>query len=196
MTTASSSAAPRLETDRLVLRLAEDDDVPEIVRYFRANREFLRPFDPSRPESFFGTIFWTAQVKQNIVDNRLDRAIRFFLFTRRDAEIIGTANFTQLQRGISQSCTLGYGLAEEHQGNGLMREALEAAIAYVFEIRRLHRVEANYMPHNVRSGKLLRRLGFSVDGYARDYLQINGVWEDHVLTSRTNEAWEPAGGSG
>lgn len=51
---------------------------------------------------------------------------------------------------------------------------------------------ANYMPHNQRSGNLLRRLGFVVEGYARDYLLINGRWEDHIQTSLINPNWKPS----
>lgn len=182
-------ALPRLETRRLVVRPGEEQDVPAIVRYFVANREFLRPFDPIRPESFFEAPFWSAQVRRSLLDLRLERAVRLFLFLPGEEEVIGTANFTQIQRGVSHSCTLGYGLAEGYQGQGLMREALEAAISHVFDELRLHRVEANYMPHNRRSGNLLRRLGFCVEGYARDYLLINGAWEDHVLTSLTHPGW-------
>jgi ribosomal-protein-alanine N-acetyltransferase len=50
---------------------------------------------------------------------------------------------------------------------------------------------ASYLPHNQRSGKLLKRLGFVVEGYARDYLLINGLWQDHILTSLTNPNWKP-----
>jgi [ribosomal protein S5]-alanine N-acetyltransferase len=187
-----TEASPRLETERLVLRLGDDRDVPEIVRYFRQNRDFLRPFDPRRPASFYEEPFWMAQVRQSLVDHRLDRAVRFFLFLKEEEErIVGTANFTQIQRGVSHSCTLGYGLDAEYQGRGMMREALEAALPYMLQTRCLHRVEANYMPHNVRSGRLLRRLGFTVHGYARDYLLIDGEWQDHVLTSLLNPDWRP-----
>ena len=73
-----------------------------------------------------------------------------------------------------------------------MREALEeAAIPFVFNKMRIHRINANYLPRNERSGGLLRRLGFTVEGYARDYLYINGRWEDHILTSCTNPDWKP-----
>jgi ribosomal-protein-alanine N-acetyltransferase len=67
-----------------------------------------------------------------------------------------------------------------------MQEALTGAIAYVFDELRLHRIMANYMPINERSGRLLRRLGFVVEGYARDYLFIAGGWRDHVLTALVN----------
>jgi ribosomal-protein-alanine N-acetyltransferase len=67
-----------------------------------------------------------------------------------------------------------------------MSEALRAGIAYVFETLGFHRIQANHLPANERSARLLRRLGFSVEGYARDYLYINGAWRDHVLTSLTS----------
>jgi ribosomal-protein-alanine N-acetyltransferase len=70
-----------------------------------------------------------------------------------------------------------------------MTEALKPALRFMFMDMNLHRIGANYMPRNQRSGNLLRRLGFVVEGYARDYLLINGTWEDHILTSLTNPAW-------
>ena len=72
----------------------------------------------------------------------------------------------------------------------MMAEALAGAIDFAFDSLHLHRIEANYMPHNRRSGNTLRRLGFVVEGYARDYLLINGKWEDHILTSLSNPHWE------
>jgi ribosomal-protein-alanine N-acetyltransferase len=72
-----------------------------------------------------------------------------------------------------------------------MIEALQAAIAFVFGPLRVHRIQANYMPHNLRSGRLLERLGFVEEGLARDYLLIDGRWRDHVLTSLTNLEWQP-----
>lgn len=182
---------PRFETERLTVRLAGAQDVPEIVRYFRDNREHLRPFDPTRPPGFFEASFWDAQVKQSVSEFFADRAMRLFLFRRGpETRIVGTANFTQIHRGVAQSCSLGYGLAAEAQGQGLMVEALRPAIDFAFGTLRLHRIEADYMPHNRRSGAVLRRLGFVVEGFARDYLMIAGRWEDHVLTSITNPAWE------
>ena len=81
-------------------------------------------------------------------------------------------------------------MAEAEQGKGYMTEGLKSAIDYVFQELNLHRVMANYMPHNQRSGNVLKRLGFVVEGYARDYLLINGKWQDHILTSLTNPHWQ------
>ena len=62
---------------------------------------------------------------------------------------------------------------------------------HAFETLQLHRVTANYQPTNERSAKLLRRLGFVVEGYARDMLYMRGTFRDHVLTSLANPAWQP-----
>ena len=106
--------------------------------------------------------------------------------------MLGHVNFSTIVRGAWHCCNLGYDLDAARQGQGLMTEALEAAIAFVFESWNLHRIQANYVPTNERSGKVLRRLGFTVEGYARDYLLIGGAWRDHVLTARTNPTWSAA----
>lgn len=66
-----------------------------------------------------------------------------------------------------------------------MQEALEPTLRYMQRQQGMHRIMANYMPHNQRSGQLLARLGFEKEGYAKDYLMINGRWRDHVLTALT-----------
>jgi len=98
--------------------------------------------------------------------------------------VIGVCNFTSIMRGVLQCCFLGYSVDHKHQGQGIMYEALDAATDFVFKHLKLHRIMANYMPRNERSGKLLKKLGFTIEGYARDYLKINGQWEDHILTAK------------
>src|SRR5690606_691587 len=165
----------RLETERTIVRTAVEADVPAIVRYYTENQEHLRPFDPERPPYFYLESFWVRQVRQNDEDYRLDRALRLFVFPRTEPErVIGNIGFSNFVRGIGQYCTLGYSIDERFEGQGLMTESLRVAIDYAFRELRLHRIEANYMPHNRRSGRVLRRLGFVVEGYSRDYLRING----------------------
>ncbi len=102
------------------------------------------------------------------------------------AEVIGVCNFTNIVRGSFQACNLGYSVAEKHQGKGLMREILKAGIGYMFDDMQLHRIMANYMPENTRSGRLLSSLGFEKEGVAKAYLNIAGQWQDHILTSKIN----------
>ena len=121
------------------------------------------------------------------------KSIRFLLFLKENSEgaIIGFCNFSQIFRGPFQACYLGYHIDSTFQGKGLMSEAVTKATEYMFEIQNLHRIMANYMPSNERSARLLHKLGFVVEGHAKKYLLINGRWEDHVLTSLTNENWAP-----
>ncbi|MBI4865389.1 MAG: GNAT family N-acetyltransferase [Candidatus Wallbacteria bacterium] len=183
---------PVLETERLVVRLGAESEAARILRYFDENRDHLAPTDPIRPDGFFTESYWRSQLARNTEDFLAGRSMRTFLFPRSEPHrVIGTANLSEIIRGCFHSCFLGYGIEAASEGRGLMHEALSALIRHAFESLGLHRVSANYMPHNVRSGRLLRRLGFAVDGYARDYLLIAGRWEDHVLTSLLNPAWRP-----
>lgn len=184
------TTAPELRTDRLVLTLGSQELVPAIVRFVQDNRRFLVPFEPVRPESYYQEPYWHEQVTRHLNEFRVGASAKFFLLTKSaPGQVVGTANFTNIVRGPAQFCFLGYSLAEKAQGQGLMTEALKAAIAYMFQEQGLHRIMANYMPCNEPSGKLLKRLGFTAEGFARDYLMINGQWEDHVLTALTNPDW-------
>lgn len=181
---------PRLETPRLVVRPASEADAAAVARFYRENREFLRPWEPRRPEAFFTEPFWEEQVALARGERVRGASLRAFLFSREaPGEVVGTANLTAVTRGAFHAARLGYALAERAEGRGLMREALAALIDHAFGPMNLHRIEANHLPRNERSARLLASLGFVREGVARDYLRIDGRWEDHVLTSLTNPAW-------
>lgn len=180
-----------VRSERLLLRLPEDGDVPEIVRYYSENREHLQPWSPTFSPQMFETRYWTGQVAERRAELEAGRGARAFVFRLDDPRrVLGNVSLTQIHRGPGQYCVMGYSLAAEAQGRGYMVEAVRAAVAYAFEDLGLHRVMANYMPHNVRSAAVLRRAGFTVEGYARDYILIDGRWQDHILTSIVNPDWE------
>jgi ribosomal-protein-alanine N-acetyltransferase len=117
-------------------------------------------------------------------------AVHFAVLDRDSGQMIGACNFSGIIRGAFQACYLGYHIDELHQGRGLMQEALEAGIRYMFETMNLHRIMANYIPDNERSARLLERLGFEREGYAKAYLNIAGRWQDHVLTALVSRVYE------
>lgn len=189
----ASQNLPSFATPRLHVRMAKAEDLDAIVRYVTQNADFLQPWEPIRSSSYYTSAYWRQQIARDSDDYFQDRGIRFFLFDspHAGAAVQGMATFGNLVRGAAQYCTLGYAVSQTAQGQGIMREALaDAAIPFVFEKMGIHRIHANYIPRNERSGGLLRRLGFTVEGYARDYLFINGRWEDHILTSMTNQGWQ------
>jgi ribosomal-protein-alanine N-acetyltransferase len=176
-----------IETERLTLRLPQVADVPEVIRYYRENRDHLQPFSPTFAPDFLDEAVWLDQVRVRLHEYALGESFRSFLFPRSAPQtIVGNLNLTQVQRGFSQSCYLGYNLARAEQGKGYMTEAVKAAVDFAFDTLKLHRVAASYMPSNVRSGAVLERCGFQIEGHARAYLLINGRWEDHVMTAITN----------
>jgi ribosomal-protein-alanine N-acetyltransferase len=180
-----------IQSDRLTLRLPEDGDVPEIIRFYRENRQHLQPWSPTFPPELFQSEYWRDQTAERRAELEAGLGARTFIFLKEDpASVIGNISLTQVQRGPGQYCLMGYSLAAGAQGHGYMVEAVSAAVGYAFDGLRLHRVAANYMPHNVRSAAVLRRAGFTIEGYARDYILINGRWEDHILTAIVNPDWE------
>jgi len=179
-----------IETERLVIRLADAADVPEIIRYYRENRDHLQPFSPVFASDFLDEAVWLDQVGNRAQETAAGAGFRAFLFPRAaPSRIVGNLNLTQVHRGAFQSCVLGYNLAAGEQGKGYMTEAVRAAVAFAFGTWKLHRVAANYMPRNTRSAAVLEHCGFKIEGRAPAYLLINGRWEDHILTAITNPSW-------
>jgi [ribosomal protein S5]-alanine N-acetyltransferase len=186
------SELPIITSDRLILRIAIKTDIPEILKYFTENKNYFTPFYPVLLDHLFTEEYWQYQIENNILEFIHDQSLKLFIFPQgKSHQVIGTINFTNFMRGAAHFCYVGYSLAESQQGQGYMTEALKAATDYVFKELNFHRIMANYMPHNRRSGNVLKRLGFVVEGYARDYLLINGKWEDHILTSLVNPDWKP-----
>ena len=143
---------------------------------------------PPFPRGMFTNAFWRQRLLSNQHEYKRGQSLRLVLrwLDDPDGPVVGMANFTQFMRGAFMACSLGYSIDQDAQGKGLMREALQPAIDHVFGHMTMHRIMAGYVPTNDRSGRLLRRLGFRVDGYAHDYIFINGAWRDHILTSLLN----------
>lgn len=178
-----------LTTERLRITQMQPDDAARVVAYYEDNRDHLDPVSPARPAHFHTTTYWRTRLAQDLEDSRRDLALRLVMLPRSEppssAPVIGNVTLTHIRRGPLQAADLGYGLDYRHEGHGLMTEALRAVCAHAFSTMGLHRIQANHLPENLRSAATLRRMGFTVEGYARDFLSINGRWRDHVLTSLT-----------
>ncbi|MBN3820848.1 GNAT family N-acetyltransferase [Paraburkholderia sp. Se-20369] len=181
-------APPPLDTGRLLLRPAHRAHAPALLAYAIDNRAHLAPWEPSRPESFYTLTSFEMRLKSMEDNIASGRALHLLAFAKDDDRLVGECNFTQIAPEPFLACHLGFSIAHDREGQGLMRECLETAIRYVFDELGLHRVMANHRPDNTRSAQLLTRLGFEREGFARGYLRIGGAWADHVLTALTNPA--------
>jgi ribosomal-protein-alanine N-acetyltransferase len=114
--------------------------------------------------------------------------VRFYLFrqTQPAGPIIGDLHFSSIVRGAFQSCFVGYKMDEGAANQGYMTEALRRGAEFTFKDLRLHRLEANIMPRNLPSRRVVTKLGFVEEGLSHNYLKINGVWEDHLHYAMLN----------
>ena len=183
----SNLKLPRLCTERLICRLLEPHEAPLMCTFRRENKTHLEKWEPLRKPAFFTESFWQAQLRVQLRDFREGVSTNFCMLDRDEVSIVGVCNYTNIVRGTFQSCQLGYAVSKRHEGQGLMEEALLQTNDFIFSELGLHRIMAAYLPHNHRSGSLLSKLGFKKEGFAERYLKINGVWEDHVLTSKIKD---------
>jgi len=186
MTSTTRPGPHRIQTTRLVVRLVEPDDVDEAIAYDRRNAENFAMWAPTPSADPFDRDKRRERIARRRAEADADTGYGFIATLRDDPCIVAGISLNQVTRLAFQACHLGYSVDREHEGKGLASEAVRAVVDFAFETLGLHRIMANYQPTNERSGRLLRRLGFVPEGYARDYLFINGTWRDHVLTALLN----------
>jgi [ribosomal protein S5]-alanine N-acetyltransferase len=176
-----------LNTKRLRIKLPSEEDAADLCRLAQDNRNYFSRATPSPSADFYTLRYWQDRIQIDLEEYRNQSALKLVLrLEHENAPVIGTVAYTNIVRGVFQACRLGYKIDQAHTGKGLMSEALECTNAYVFDVLDLHRIEANYMPSNNASARILERLGFCKEGFAKDYLFLDGKWQDHVLTSLTN----------
>jgi len=173
---------------RTAIRAVEPADVDELLELRLRNREFLAPWDPLRPASFFtraGQADWIAMQTRAWAD---DRGYGFVILdTEEDDRIVGGINLFNVVRSARQSAGVGYWVDEAAGGRGHATAAVRLVAAFAFEHLGLHRLEPAVMPRNVRSNRVMEKAGFRREGLAVRYLRIAGVWEDHWLYAMTAE---------
>jgi ribosomal-protein-alanine N-acetyltransferase len=187
------SDPPTLFTPRLRIAHVQPGYEAETVAFFTRNRDHFARWDPPAPADFYTVAFWERSIARSVEDFMADRAVRLDIFDGTVADsrrVIGRLGFSQIFRGPFQSCILGYQIDAAYEGRGLMFEALTAAIRYMFDVKALHRIQANHLPENARSAALLARLGFAREGVAKDYLFIANAWRDHVLNALLNPRFD------
>ncbi len=187
----SSSLGIYERKDGILVRCAEPQDAELISRYFQANKEYLKPWEPKREQAFYTHFGWSKKLIKLHELHKMGLAYYFLILDDEAGEMLGTVSFSNLTRFPFHACNVGYSLSEKSQHKGVMTRALAMSCQYMFDYQNMHRIVASYMPHNHKSAKVLERLGFEKEGLAKDYLLIDGEWQDHVLTSLINKNWQP-----
>lgn len=162
-------------------------DYEEWVDLRRSSRDFLVPWEPTWPEDDLTRFAFRRRVKRYAQELKNDSAYAFFLFRRSDDALVGGITLSNVRRGVAQACSLGYWMGATFAGRGLMTAGVKAITPFVFDTLRLHRLEAACMPSNAASVRVLEKAGFQREGFARRYLCIAGVWQDHLLYAMVSE---------
>jgi ribosomal-protein-alanine N-acetyltransferase len=159
---------------RGVIRLLTADDADELAALYRANREFLAPFEPLRDDSFF-----TAAAQRQRIEKIGDDLWRWAIVDR--GRIVGTITLSEVVREPLQLGNVGYWVDRAHNGRGLATGAVGDVVRFAFGEAGLHRLEAGTLVDNVASQRVLEKNGFERFGLARRLLRVQGEWRDHVL---------------
>ena len=172
---------PKVETERMMLRLPQHGDYRAWVNLRDGSAAFLQPWEPEwaadhlSRKSFTNRVYWAQR------SHGQGHALALFLTRKSDDTLLGAITLDNIRRGPAQSATLGYWIGQPHSRQGYMREAIVALSHHAFRRLDLSRLEAACLEENTPSRGLLEKAGFKYEGVAQSYLQIAGRWRNHVL---------------
>jgi ribosomal-protein-alanine N-acetyltransferase len=183
-TAAFSEQLPAIVGDGVLLRAPQMSDYSAWSSLREASRDFLTPWEPTWPADDLTRASFRRRIKRYSEDQRSDFAYPFFIFRKLDGALVGGLTLSNMRRGCAQAASLGYWMGAAHARQGHMTAAVAALLPFAFSSLRLHRVEAACIPANGASIRLLEKTGFRREGFARQYLCIDGIWQDHLLFAR------------
>jgi len=155
------------------------------------NEKWLLPWEPSRLANQGDPTrerdVFASRCAARDRDRQLGVAYAFGLFV--DDRVAGEVNLNNLVRGAQQAATIGYWIDQARAGHAYVAEGVCVLMRFAFEQLRLHRLEICIIPRNTNSRRVVEKLRLRDEGIAQRFLEINGVWEDHVRYGVTIEEW-------
>jgi ribosomal-protein-alanine N-acetyltransferase len=189
--------------ERVVLRTPSARDAAEFIALNRASTRFHRGLvsPPTKPAQFVDYLEKSRRADSAgflicgtgvppVISVRATPPSKHAQDARATHHIIGAINLSQIFRGGFQNAYLGYYVGAPYAGQGYMTEALRLMLRYAFAELKLHRLEANIQPQNHASIALVKRAGFSREGFSPRYLKIFGRWRDHERWAIIAEDWK------
>jgi ribosomal-protein-alanine N-acetyltransferase len=183
-----SEPLPSIVGEGVVLRTPQMTDYNDWAALRERSREFLTPWEPTWPADDLSRSAFRRRIRRYAEDLRTDQGYAFLIIRNSDDAIVGGLTLANIRRGVAQAGSLGYWMGLPFARQGYMTAAVRAVIPFAFSTLRLHRLEAACIPSNAGSIRLLENTGFVREGYAREYLCINGIWQDHLLYGRLKDA--------
>lgn len=186
-TVTANDVLPAITGPGVMLRMPQSSDYAEWAALRERSRAFLVPWEPTWPADDLTRGAFRRRLRRYTEDVRADLAYAFLIFRNDDNALVGGLTLANIRRGVAQAGSIGYWVGASFARQGYMTAAMRALIPFSFGTLRLHRLEAACIPGNVASVRLLEKTGFQREGYARKYLCINGIWQDHLLFARLKD---------
>lgn len=183
----------RMVGERVLLRPPERGDWEAWAALRGESRRFLTPWEPNWSADALTRAAFRRRLQRGVIDWRTDQGYSFFVCRVEDGALVGGIGLSNVRRGVAETGSLGYWVGERFARRGYMTQGLQLMLAFAFQRLKLHRVEAACLPHNAPSRGLLLKTGFREEGYAREYLCIDGRWQDHVLFGLLRDEWRGEG---
>ena len=179
-----SETLPIIDGGGVTLRPPQMADYAEWAAVREQSRGFLTPWEPTWPGDDLTRPAFRRRLRRYAEDLRSDQSYALFIFRTSDNGLVGGLTLANVRRGVAQAGSLGYWIGKPFARQGYMLAAVRALVPFAFGPLRLHRLEAACIPTNAASIGLLEKSRFTREGYAREYLCINGMWQDHLLFAR------------
>ena len=169
-----------LQNDNLVLRPLKLRDKKEWTKLRQRNQNWFRQLESTVPDEFSdGKASFYKIVKNLRVEAKAQRSLPFVM--EIDKKIAGQITVANINYGSTRSAYIGYWIAEEFAGKGYTPLAVAMAIDHCFKILNLHRLEITIRPENLKSLRVVEKLGLRSEGLRPKYLHIDGDWRDHLV---------------
>lgn len=175
-------------TDRLVLKELDESNGELVLDYNIRNKEFFQRYEPKRHDIFYTLSYQKSQLKMDRKFSENNSMLRLWLFKKDNLDkIIGQITFYNIVPFAFLSCHIGYKCDKDEINKGYITEAMQKGIKIMFKEYNLHRLEGYVQENNKESLKVLYKLGFISEGIAHKFLEVNGIWKDHLRMVLINQ---------
>lgn len=182
-----SDPGPVIGGDAVSLRSPRGSDYAAWADLRFESEDYLRPWEPTWPQDDLTRAAFRRRLSIYQREVEAGNAHPYFIFADQGRTLVGAITLSNIRRGVADTGTLGYWIGQRFAGKGYGTAAVQALARHAFDALGLHRLEAACVPANDASRRVLEKSGFELEGRARAYLKINGVWADHLLFGRITD---------
>jgi len=169
---------PQLKTERLLLREITKNDAEDIF-VLRSSEKLMQFIDRPRAQTIEDALNYINILSGALLNNE---GITWAISLKNDPKLIGTIGFWRIIKEHYRA-EIGYMLNDSFQRQGIMQEAITAALRYGFDVIKLHSVEANINPANTASARLLEKNNFVLEAHFKENYYYNGRFLDSFIYS-------------